>query len=686
MIAWEVVNGELRVVDADNAEIRIRGEGLVVDGAGSDVGRPIDDSVAVNAHELRFPDAVVYAFSLEGERRYALEPDGDPFTLPEGEFVLDVDADIKTFVRLSGPATVERADERLEVVVSTPDRRRAILGFRSLADSPTGSITTPPTPDGLAAAITHLAAAHETVGPERSYPTLRDHPPLLEVDDDLDVPADVRADTPDTGVELLVPPEFESVFVSAPLAYYLGASVRTADCEPFTISLPSIGLEHTPPTSLERAVERLLRKVFFLDCLVRNAGPYGTMLAESTILDALELSPHDLYAATPAERLATYLEIPHAAIGHRLPDWHLATYVSPDPSTVDVLPFLLDRLSLIFSPQTSELEGRELIERSLEEFYRTGARNVASVDVLKPELREGLAHAWLADGVPIDVFTTTPDAYYNRLGYLEQPSDATSVCVVLNDPEMAAEYASVAAACRERAAELSIDLTIEESLGTASLARLFETEYDFVHYIGHCEATGLRCPDGHLSTSSIERSRVRTFFLNACGSFYEGRGLVEKGSVAGAVTLAPVLDDHALTVGSTFAKLLVHGFSVERALELARRRIMMGKDYTVVGDGTYSLTRSGHRPSTTAGVEPLEDGRFALTLECYSTWSTGAYYVPSVADNRHAYLCGTESTFVVDRSELVTYLERTELPVVYDGDLSWSTEVRDRLVVDQRPS
>ena len=551
-----------------------------------------------------------------------------------------------------------------------------------IADVPTETITVSPTPDDLAVALTHLAAAHETDGPDRSAPSRRGHPPLLEVGDALEVPQTVRAATPDTGIELLVPPAFDALFVTAPLAYYLGATVLPADRTPFTIRVPERGLEHTPSSPLDRAAERLLRKMFFLDCLVRTADS-SRPVAEASILDALELDPRDLTRATPAERLETSLEIPHAALEHRLPDWHLATYVSPEPSTISLLPFLLDRLSLVVPPRTSELEGRELVERTLEDFYRAGARNVASVDVVKPELRESLTHGWLADGVPIDVFKSTPAAYRNRLEYLERPSPVTSVCVVVNDPSMADEFAGVAAVCRERADELSIDLTIEESLGTAALARLFETDYDFVHYIGHCETDGLRCPDGFLSTSSVERCRVQTFFLNACGSFYEGRTLVEKGSVAGAVTLAPVLDDHALKVGSTFARLLVHGFSIERALELARRRIMMGKDYTVVGDGTHSVTRDGDRPSTTATVEPLKDGRFALTLECYSPVSAGSTYAPEVADDQYAYLCGTESAFVLDRDELATYLGRRTLPVVYDGDLCWSTDVSVRLAADR---
>jgi hypothetical protein len=390
--------------------------------------------------------------------------------------------------------------------------------------------------------------------------------------------------------------------------------------------------------------------------------------------------------------------------------------VTPTYDSIETLPFLLDRLSMIYTPRTSELEGQELVERSLEDFYRgetprpdagtrsgigagtdprTGVRNghvsgpsrastgqVASVDIVKPELRSGRTHGWLADGVPIDVFKSAPEAYHNRLNFLERASDSTSICVVLNDPEMAGEHDDVAEIYRQRSEDLSMDITVEESLGTAALARVFEDEHDFVHYIGHCETSGLRCPDGSLATSSLDQCNAQTFFLNACGSYYEGMQLIEKGSVAGAVTFTKVLNDHAVKVGSTFAKLLVHGFSIERAMGLARRRIMMGKDYAVVGDGTHSLIQGENRLPTTAKLEALGeadgDRQYLLTFDCYSTRLTGSYYFPHTEGNEYAYLCGNESNFTLTEPALATMLEETAASVIYDGDVYWSKELSNQ--------
>ncbi|WP_254863193.1 hypothetical protein [Halovivax gelatinilyticus] len=692
MIEWEVGPDHLHIVDTDSTELPVSGNLSAVRDSDVAVSRPVDAVLEATASELRFPHAVVYARSTESDAHYELGPGGEPLELPRGEYLIDVDTEIKTYIRVAGPVRIERTADFESVIVSFPDRLPIVLGFRSRHEFPTGTITVPETPAGLARAVSHLSSSHKTSSPDRTYPTLRGHPPLIELGETLEIPDHLASQRSRcSGIELQLPNEFEAVFVTAPLAYYLQADVVTATVEHPILRLTDTGRELTlGPTGLERDVERLLRKTFFLDCLVRNAGPYGTNLSELRLLDVLELDAKRLYDATPAERLDAYLDVPYEAIEHRLPEWHLAMYVEPSPRRAEAIPFLLDRMSLCFTPRTSELDGSELVERSLEDFYRGNpvgrladppqrtrsmGGEVSSVDIVKPELRSAKAHGWLADGVPIDVFKCSQEAYYNRLEFLDTPSDETTICVVLNDPEMAGEHADVYDIYHDRSEELSIDVRVREGCTVTELRDIFESPIDFVHYIGHCESDGLRCPDGYFSAKSLDTCGVETFFLNACGSFHEGTELLTKGSVAGAVTFTQVLNDHAIKVGSTFAKLLVNGFSIERAMGLARRRIMMGKDYAVVGDGTHTLTQGDHRTPTTIALERLEDDRYLLTLECYSTQATGSYYFPHTAGNEYASLCGNESNFVLDREELVTFLTESEAPVIYDGDLYWSQDL-----------
>ncbi|SEH10984.1 hypothetical protein SAMN04487967_0140 [Natronorubrum sediminis] len=701
MIEWAMGDNTLRVTDADNTELSVHGETLVVDGPGPDIPRPVDETVVVTTDELRFPHAVTYACSLSTTAQHELDPDGTPLSLVPDEYVVDIDAEIKTYLRFSGSATISKAGGYEETVVTFPERTRVIVGFRSRHELPTETITVPDSPTELATAISHLATAHKTDSPDRTYPTLRGHPPLLERGDHLEIPDTVREKRIDTGIELLVPADYETLYVIAPLAYYLQATIVPFDARGIESNEPTLRSTNGPIETqlssmpkLERDVEQLLRKTFFLDCLVRNVGPHGTDLAELNVLDALGVDAQRLYTAPPRERLAAYLDVPYGAIEHRLPDWHLSTYVAPAYDTVEALPFLLDRMSMIYMPQTSKLEGKELVERSLEDFYRAGrslenadtrgAMNgaVASVDIVKPDLKTGRVHGWLADGVPIDVFNTTPEAYHNRLEYIEGPSSTTSICIVLNDPEMACEHDDVANIYRQRSSELSMDVTVLESLTSSELARVFEADHDFVHYIGHCETDGLRCTDGSFSTSNVDESNAQTFFLNACGSYYEGVDLIENGSVAGAVTFQEVLNEHAVKVGSMFAKLLVHGFSFERALRLARRRIMMGKDYAVVGDGTHSLVHGENQLPITITLEELdgEPSRYFVTFDCYSTRATGSYYYPHTEENEFAYLSGTQSNMTLTSSEVATVLKETDASVIYDGDVYWSNDIWSHFV------
>jgi len=680
MIEWEVTETGLRILDANKSELAVTAREIAVSGSDAQLPRPVDETLACAAEELRFPVAVVFVSSVTGDRRHELANETGPLELPEGEYVVDVDAEIKTYLLFEGPATIRKTEDFEEVVVSFPDRREFVAGFRSRHERPAHTITTPATPDGLAATLSHLSAAHKTSTPDRTYPSLRGHPPLVETGDELDVPADVAARAPETGIELVAPPSLDHLFVLAPLAYYLQAAVTIEDRMAPLLRAPDAGVEREldPLPQLERSAARLLRKTFFLDSIVRNAGPFGTTLAEASILDALGLDDERLYAASPDDRLATYLDVPVSAIEHRLPDWHLTMYVAPEPQHVETLPFLLDRLALIARPKTSELQGGELVERTLDDFYRapsTGPGAVASVDVVKPELRGGRNHGWLADGVPIDVFKSTPAAYHNRLAFLERDRYERGITVVLNDPDMGSEHADVEEIYRRRAREYPIDLSVERCLGVADLASVFESPTDFVHYIGHCEEDGLRCPDGSLSAATLDAVESETFFLNACGSFHEGMELVERGAVAGAVTFSGVLNEHAVRVGSAFARLLMHGFCIERALRLARRRIMMGKDYAVVGDGTHTLSQNESLLPTRVTLERVDgpdDDRFLLTYDQYTTKTTGAHYHPYVEGNDYAYLCGNESEFLLDRGEVVDFLRRSEVPVIYDGDFYWS--------------
>ena len=552
------------------------------------------------------------------------------------------------------------------------ERERPAGGPASDDAASVGTVTVPRTPAGVAAAVTHAAAAHDTTGVGRSLRANRHRPPAVEFGERLDVPTAVADATPDAGIELRLPASLRSVFVGAPLAFYLGADVSVADDATPRLLAPAAGVDRELGDLTADAPD-LLARTFWLDCLLRESTATAR-LVEADALDALGLNVDRLVASAPAERLAAYLDAPFERVADRLPEWHLAMHVAPTYDHATALPYLLDRLAFVFPPETASLDRQELVSRSLDDFYRGPPGPVASVEMLDPADRPGRTQGWLADGTPVDAFKTHPVAYRNHDRYRAADRDGMSVAVVLNDREMAGEHDAVADIYEARASDLPMDVSFHERLTRRELAAVLADHHEFVHYIGHCEVDGLRCADGHLAASDLDETNVETFFLNACGSYHEGTALVEAGSVAGAVTLRKVLDEQAAKVGTAFARLLLAGFPIVAALRLARRRIRMGKDYAVVGDGTQTLAATDDRDARVAHVESRDDDRYRVAWEHQSLTRHGdGFTTPTPGDGRRR-LCGNPSTATTDGARLADALADADAPVVLDGRFYWADE------------
>jgi hypothetical protein len=685
MMAWVAANGGVRAIGGAG-EATVRTVDWEDRTSGPELVQPVEDCVTGSLSELRVPVENATLTDASGGRRYDLI---EPVALDRGQFLLDCrlavgggrtanrEPSMELYCRFDGPAFVRRVGE--QVVVSLGEERPVTLGFREHCEDPS-TVTVPPTPAGVADAISRLSAALRTTGPARSHPSMRDHPPVVEVGDERSIPDAVDAATPETGIELRLPESLEYLFVGAPLAYYLGATVTVEPEATPKLVAPSADVEcrfRELPT-FQHGVARLLRQVFFYDTLVRDLEGESPARRDA-LLDRFDLDPATLRRRTPAQRLARYFCVTEPDFDEYLPEWHFSTYAAPELDNVRSLPYLLDALSLIYLPESSELRGTELLERTLDDFYRSGShasrRSVASVDRVDPELRAGRIHAWLAGGAPIDAFKTSPQAYENRRRYQDRRGTPLSVTVVLNDEEMYDEHAAVADIYQERSADLPLSVDIEEHLTSAELAEVFASPNDFVHYIGHCDADGLECPDGRFTASSLDSCETRTFFLNACGSYHEGLELIERGSVGGAVTLTRVLDRQAAKVGTAFSRLLVHGFGLEPAMQLSRRRIMMGKDYAVVGDGTYTLAPTPDSP--VVGWLERDDGRFRLSCEALTARRIGDCFQPAFGEASSYH--GTATETVLTRDELVDVLSKTPLPIIYDNEFHWSDDLATEL-------
>ncbi|XVH31857.1 hypothetical protein ACNS7O_01380 [Haloferacaceae archaeon DSL9] len=676
MITVEETEFGLRVTDAAKKFLDVRCPSWTATEAEHTIPRPIDATVSGSTTALRFPSGFVTAEALDGAETFQLGGNPGPLSLPDRKQLCRISASILVYLRFDNSATISRPDPD-SVLFAFPEPTAVTIGFRSRIKAPTETITIPRTLDGVATALSLLPRANQTTTPDRSFPTMRDHPPLITFGAEYDLPTGVDPGYSETNIEFRMPPDLSYLLTGSSLAHYLGATVSVENVPAPELHFADSVYAFEPLPNFEMEAASLLRRVFWLDCLVRNAGPHGTDLAEADLLADLSIDPGPVYHRSLDQRLSIYLDTPFERISSDLPEWHLSMYLDADFGVVRSLPYLLYTLPNVFLAQSSTLPSEEWLSRSLDDFYR--ARDAPSVDLLQPELRTGRVHGWLAEGAPIDVFKAVPEAYENRAKYYDRADETISIVAILNETEMSDEHTEAADIYRERADELGLDVTVRENLSRSCLASVFRANHDFVHYIGHCEEDGLRCRDGNLSIDAIEESNAQTFFLNACGSYYEGVSLVEKGSIAGAATFNRVLDKDAARVGTTFAKLLVHGYSVEEALDYARRRVMTGKDYIAVGDGTHTLVQaedfvSGHTRLTKRGPESFE-----IVVNAYAPWTTGGYYQSNLNSDTELHLHGSPRTYLITKEELTLFLDTMVLPIIYDGDLRWPEKILEEL-------
>lgn len=593
---------------------------------------------------------------------------GDQLQLPQTGVRVDVPGRPRLVVGVDGPGTIRRDDDTVILEFEGPTRLRLAV---MEATRPTVTVTD--TAAGIAAAVTAAGSAHLVSGPGRSHPALRDLPPPVELGDCVAVPNAIRAAIPQDRPSVTIPDDRETALVCAPLAFYLGAEVVVESGASPILTLPVEGEEIALPSTGDRP-RRLLERTFWLDCLLRARAGGSDGPAEADLLDELSIDTSALPRASPGERLAAARDLPQRMDGQTLPEWHLATYVDPDGQPARALPYLLDRLTHIYPPKAEPLEPETFMERSLDDFYRS-SRPTPSVELVNPELRRGRLHGWLAPETPVEAFKLIGERLSDGLpGPQERP--ALSITLVLNDPDMIDEHVDVAAAYR-RGSPLELSVQTHRELSRDALAAVVESETDLLHFIGHCEPDGLVCPDGRLAADEVSDSQAGVAFLNACGSYHEGVELVRRGSAAGVVTYRGVLDSQAATVGAAFARLITRGFSVERAIRLARRQVMMGMDYGVVGDGTHRVA-PGLEP-VLLEVTPRQDKTYEVVSKTFADGKIGSTtQVPLAGDDRGRLRGGTASS-TVDRSGLIALLAGTDAPVVYDGTVVWPEQLVSRL-------
>lgn len=611
----------------------------------------------------------------------------DSRTLEAGSYILDLSTQIKTYVQITGP--VEITTDLVGVHFDFGGLTAVEIGFRSRHTRPASTITAPPDPEGLMEAISQFGSALKSTSPEHSFPTLRGHPPQITLGEALDIPSGL--DTPETGVTIAVPPSVEYLYPVASLAYYLGARVVPgSNPELRTTS----GTVHSFDSErFETDIEQTLKQVFLLDCLTRTEGFYDVALHERRVLDdRLAIDWETLYDLPLSRRLERYLNVPYNQLADLVPTWRLVAHVEPVPKTVEQIPFVVDDLAVIRavnSPTPAEpaISSGQNASRQAdiltpsagsEQSIRSPTDRNESTEqpYIQFEQTDALEQGWIGDGVPIGANKLLTEAFQNRLDR-EVGAGDISITIVQNDTRMDEERNLVDTAYGQRE-NLPFDVSVHRNLAVNELREVLERDCDFLHYIGHADADGFECPDGKLDASELAATDVEAFLLNACSSYHQGIELIKAGAIGGIVTLTDIISSEAVSIGELIAKLLNTGFPLGVALSIAREESILGGQYTVVGDGSLTVTQPSSRTPNLLEVS-LGSTKHSLTIYTYptNTADIGTIYAPLLEGKETYFLSsGPTEPFDVTEEELLDFLELEEVPIrILPDQFTWSSSV-----------
>lgn len=623
----------------------------------------LDTSVAGHVTSLTFGDVLVELGDSNGDDYEKLGEAKEAWTLDAEPRLMKVTSEVVVYVAFDAAAELSRlADGRVRLAFEHPTP--VTLGYWSLVDYPEETVTVPPTAAGLATAITALSSAYLSTGPDRTLPGWRAYPPRVAFGDETDVPDAVREDVPDTGIELVLPAEFAYGIPAAPLAYHLGATVRVESRDAPVLRAPSVDLERSFPAlpEFQFAANDAFQRTFYADSLVNSA--HGSAdLAESDFLADVALDPDALYDATPAERLAAYLEAPFESIRSRLPQRSYVGFVEPTPEYARALPHLCHYEARLYLPSAFDDVG----------------------DGADPSETA----VWLADGCRPDTVTGAPAAFDNYLRYLESglDPDGPEILVVGNATGDAAStmeggdrVATVERGYREPDGVIDVDVASWDDPSTAELATAFGERRALMHVVGDAVDDGVRCRDGVLDLADVDAVESRIVVLDLADDGESGvhgrehasaigRTLVDAGAVA-VVVRTGVVDD---APRQAFSRLLVQAFGLELSRRLVDRYVDGAFDAVVVGDGTHTL-----QADDSVNFIPLEivangDTTFTVTGKAGGP-TAGLFWHPDIPGVRPRLLANSLA-FEVTAPELATVLDDPGYLVIYEDELHWSGEL-----------
>ncbi|ELY46620.1 hypothetical protein C495_05918 [Natronorubrum sulfidifaciens JCM 14089] len=267
-------------------------------------------------------------------------------------------------------------------------------------------------------------------------------------------------------------------------------------------------------------------------------------------------------------------------------------------------------------------------------------------------------------------------AFQNNIS--QSPRDGPlEIEVICNDSEMSKELVSVHCAYRNRN-DLPLDVTVHYDLTTDELEKVFSRESDFVHYIGHIDTDGFRCSDGTISAAQIETVGTKAFILNACRSYEQGLHLIEAGAIGGIVTFREIENSVAVNAGRTIARLLNFGLPLYGALHILQKIGDGEQQYHIVGDGSLTVVQTSQGSPIAGTITQAEDGN-DMIVDSYLSPSKDRGSVYNLTTNMaesYRLVFGKVSLQSESTADLVELLNTEPFPVLFDGELRWSTDIK----------
>lgn len=615
---------------------------------------------------IRLPRRPIVFESLDGSISDRFE--GDTIELPPGERTIRVATSPALELRTSSSVSIHREGRRYHL--RFPDETVVTMVQLGTGRTARESIAIPPTIQGLVATINRFAGKMDRTGPERSHPVNRPSFPTVNVDRSADRPA---VPSFSHSLSIRIPDSWEAVYPMAPLAYYLGVPLTISPDRTTPTLTDGDGLEFDigVDDDLSTAASAWLRRVVFLDTLIRAAIRPGQAHRALRLLTSWDLEPQYLSKASLRERIQSYAEAFDGSVLQTVPDWPLVIGVNPSADSVWMLPYALDRLCPITIPEPEPVTGSAVLEASLEDQFRSSS---SCLPLVRTTPQRARSTALAGNRIPLDGF-----AVPSRSAVATSPGPSRNqvparIEVVNNAPAIA-ETPSPAAGWDGWGP--GVEVITHEQLTKAELRKRLETPLSHLHIIGHATPEGLHCADGILEGSRIDAVRPLSVGLNTCTSITFGRRLLEAGCRTVTVTGAPVTDGPARTVGQSYLRLLVNGFPIALALQLARRQILMGLDYGVLGDGTLQAGRQRVDTPTVAYVSEQCESTYQVTVVPQSLAPPGVLRTVRFGSENIYRVADASLSRVLTEQEFSKFLADRRDPIVLGDQIHWPTECLD---------